>query len=184
MTNRTIAIWFRSFIPSAANPFGRLTAFTNIGSLFLPREFQFDAYNRPKSPTQTPVLAYGYRGNLIKAYERIAANAFDRGYGTKTLVQDERFISAANPAGYVQHVAITNETVPQTNHPQMVEAAIQASRSQFLATAPPPTNLRWRFFQTIQRARALISRPVLFLFVCGLALFSFVFILARRGESD
>jgi hypothetical protein len=165
----------------------RVTAFTNIGSLLLPKAFQFNAYNQAKVPTQTPVLVYEYRGNLIKAYEKVATDAFDHGFGTKTFVQDERFISPANPAGFVRYVATTNKTIPQTDNPQLVTAAIQASRTQVLAPAGPANNRGQSLagvFQAIRRARAYFTRPVLILLVSGFVLFSVVFMLARRGKSD
>src|SRR5439155_24698970 len=80
-------------------------------------------------PKQKPVLAYKYHGTLIRAYEAIAKGAFDHGFGTKTFVQDERFITPAHPVAFVRY-ATTNRTIPETYDPRMMMAAMAIRQTQ------------------------------------------------------
>jgi prepilin-type N-terminal cleavage/methylation domain-containing protein len=87
------------------------TAVTNVGSVMLPSVFDFYGYD----PDVTNLNGHAidqYHGRLDRAYQGASAAAFEPGFGTKTLVQDERFTTPANPTAYVRY-ATTEKVVPQ-----------------------------------------------------------------------
>jgi len=75
----------------------RVTAFTKIGSLRLPKEFTYEAFNVGEKPR----LAYKYQGHLIKGSGSLPNGAFKRSLGGKTLVADERASSTPSSGPYV-----------------------------------------------------------------------------------
>jgi hypothetical protein len=149
----------------------KASSFTNVGTLRLPGTFDFEVYN-PESPNQKPQLVYKYHGELVKVYESVPNNAFVHGFGRITYVEDARFVSQSSPSAFI-HYATTNKTIPKTNEPQMVAAAIHAKLSQFIGRGDG---------ESPSRQLDTSKRTVLVLVVAGLAIFPLVIILARRGK--
>jgi hypothetical protein len=145
----------------------RAMTFTNLGALRLPKVFQLVVY----STSDFKVMS-SYQGELTNVYAGVDKDAFDRGYGTTSLVQDERFISKSNPVSYVRYFA-TNDAVPATNDPAMIDAAIRAKLSQKLSPMPTVPTFNEKLY-------VILKRSLLFLLVSSIALIPFF--LAWRRE--
>jgi len=141
----------------------RATAWTNVGSLVLPESFEFEVF----SAIIQGSVKYAYRGQLTNGFESLPVGAFNQGIGTKTLVNDERFVSPSYPAAFVRYVT-TNKTLPGTNEPAMLAAAARAKISQFLGA------------QQVWRPGNL---EVLFFIIAALTFALSVFMLARKKRA-
>ncbi len=144
----------------------KATAFTNSGSLLLPSKFEFEAFS-PEMPGPKPFLIYRYHGELTRIYDSVRSDAFVHGFGTKTYVEDGRFVTQSSPAAFVRY-ATTNAIIPNTNDPQMIAAAAHAKRTQVLGTLAPPSNKR------------MSTRSILILFGIGLTIFVLVILVLRQ----